>query len=170
MPSLLSSDSLPDFLVPFFVLQYPTDAPEHPDSFPNSNYYLAGKLDICLVITLIAIMAILRDAFRLGVFEPFARWKLTRDLDRRRREREMKKFLTNGHTYYTNGDEKAYLNGNGKAYTNGHTLANGNGYCKTPYTRKEVQQMNRSVLRFAEQGWSVVYYSLQWCYGLVGPT
>ncbi|KAF9452502.1 longevity assurance proteins LAG1/LAC1 [Macrolepiota fuliginosa MF-IS2] len=166
MFSLLSSDRLPSFLLPFFVLQYPTQAPEHPDSFPNSDYFNVGKLDICFVFTLIAIMAVLRDALRLGVLEPFARWKLTRDLERRRRERGLKKLVSsgnaneNGHVSHESGDEKAQLNGNG------HALTNGNGYCKTPYTRKELQQMNRSVLRFAEQGWSVVYYSLQWCYGL----
>lgn len=157
MSSLFSLHRFTPFLLPFFVLQYPTDPPANPDSFPTSNYYNAGKLDICLVISLIAIMAILRDAFRLGVFEPFARWKLTRDLNRRRKEREAKKHWTNGHA-----------NGNGTVHMNGHALANGNS--TSPYTQRELHHLNRSVLRFAEQGWSVVYYSLQWCYGLVGPS
>jgi acyl-CoA-dependent ceramide synthase len=180
----LSPDRLPAALVPFFVLQYPTNAPRHPDSFPDSNYYNVGKLDICLVITLVAIMAILRDAFRLGVFESFARWKLTRDLERRQKAREIKKSLSdgngslsnvNGHISYesthlangalTNGH--AHANGNSKPYSNGRALANGNS--KIPHTPKELRHLNRSVLRFAEQGWSVVYYTLQWCYGLVGP-
>lgn len=135
-----------DVLSPFVALQHPTDTPNPTDSFPHSAYYNAGKLDICIVISLIAVMAILRDGFRLCIFEPFARWKLTRDLNRRVKNSRIS-------------------NGNGHiAIGNGHVSPNRMG--KTQYTRKEMQNLNRSVLRFAEQGWSVVYYSLQWCYGL----
>ncbi|KAF7776200.1 hypothetical protein Agabi119p4_4593 [Agaricus bisporus var. burnettii] len=141
---------VPPLLRPFLALQYPTTAPAHPDSFPLSTYYNVGKLDICLVITLIAVMAVLRDSFRLGIFEPFARWKLTRDLERRRKQREARTPTTNGHA-------------NGSA-TNGHSLSNGTA--KSPYSPRELKQLNRSVLRFAEQGWSVVYYSSVWSYGL----
>jgi len=138
-----------DVLSPFVALQHPTDTPNPTDSFPHSAYYNAGKLDICIVISLIAVMAILRDGFRLCIFEPFARWKLTRDLNRRVKNSRIS-------------------NGNGHiAIGNGHVSPNGMG--KTQYTRKEMQNLNRSVLRFAEQGWSVVYYTLQWCYGLVRP-
>lgn len=99
---------------------------------------------------MIAVMAILRDAFRLGFFEPLARCKLYRDL---RRKREKVTVASNGH-------EKS-LNGNGHA--NGH--ANG---CAIPSpTTKEIRLIERSVMRFAEQGWSVIYYPLQWAFGLV---
>lgn len=135
---------LSPYVAPFFALQYPTQTPAHPDSFPESGYYNAGKADICLVITCIAVMAVLRDALRLGVFEPFARWKLSRDLDRKRHQ-------------------PSHTNGNGKAINgNGHVNGNGNTYP----TRKDIHHMNRSVLRFAEQGWSVVYYTIQWSFGL----
>ncbi|KAG6821233.1 hypothetical protein H0H93_002343 [Arthromyces matolae] len=98
-------------------------------------------------------MAVLRDALRLGVFEPLAHWKLTRDLYKRK-ELEAKK--SNGHA-------------NGHAITNGVANGNGNGHAAatvTPPTPKELRKVHRSVLRFAEQGWSVVYYTLQWSYGL----
>lgn len=118
-------------------------------------------------------MAVLRDAFRLALFEPFARWKLGRDLDHRRRKRK----LLNG-TANTNGKANgngAVANGTGKAKENGvsngngHSHTNGNGH-SYPSPAKEERQMHRSVLRFAEQGWSVVYYTLQWSYGLVRPS
>jgi len=32
-------------------------------------------------------------------------------------------------------------------------------------TAQELRKVHRSVLRFAEQGWSAIYYPLQWCYG-----
>ena len=155
-----------DILAPFVALQHPTDTPDPTDSFPHSAYYNAGKLDICIVISLIAVMAVLRDGFRLGIFEPFARWKLTRDL--RRRVRKNQDSHTNGNGCISNGNGHI-VNGNGYPHSNGHVVSNGNSFSKIPYTRKEIRHLNRSVLRFAEQGWSVVYYTLQWCYGLVRP-
>ena len=149
-------------LAPFFSLQYPTATPGQPDSFPHSAYYNAGKLDICILISCVAIMAILRDAFRLGIFEPLARWKLLRDLELKRKRAPNK---ANGST---NVDANYHIiangNGNRNGYSNG--LANGNKSAVLG-TQKELRQLNRSVLRFAEQGWSVVYYSLQWSFGIV---
>lgn len=140
---------LPSYLVPFVTLSYPTARPANPDSFPNSNYYVTGLLDGCIIITAIAVMAILRDATRLFVMEPFARWKLSRDL-------RLSK-------------QKAATLANGKA--NGHGHANGNGHATytngSAISRKEAKKMHRSVIRFAEQGWSVVYYTAQWSFGLV---
>ena len=148
---------LSSYVAPFFSLQYPTATPAHPDSFPHSAYYNAGKLDICILISYIAIMAVLRDAFRLGIFEPLARWKLLRDL-----EFEREKVLNKANGSAINHHHVA--NGNGNAYGNGH--ANGNDRVVLG-TRKKMRQLNRSVLRFAEQGWSVVYYSLQLSFGIV---
>ncbi|KAG6817444.1 hypothetical protein H0H87_008612 [Tephrocybe sp. NHM501043] len=150
MNALFTTEWLHPYVAPFLSLSYPTVTPQNPDSFPDSAYFNTGPLDICLVISCIAVMAILRDAFRLFVFEPFARWKLTRDLYKRKKlEVAASNGLSNGH-----------VTTNGKA--------NGNG-CVThvpPPTKKELQKVHRSVLRFAEQGWSVVYYTLQWSFGL----
>lgn len=143
---------LPAKLVPFFTLSYPTAPPLHPDSFLESNYYGTGLLDGWLIITAIAIMAVLRDVTRVFLMEPFARWKLRRDLQSRKRK---KLALANG-------------NGNGAAKSNGH--ANGNGHVRrdvSPVTPAEQRKMNRSVIRFAEQSWSVIYYTAQFCFGLV---
>jgi len=142
------------YLTPFYTLQYPAATPPNPDSFHDSHYYNVGQLDICIIISCIAVMAILRDAFRLGVFEPLARWKLFRDLAKKQK---LKVDTANGKT-------------NGA--TNGH-VANGNGHSNgnavMPPTARELRQLNRKVLRFAEQGWSFIYYSIQWSYGLVCP-
>lgn len=145
----MASQWLPSYMIPFFSLSYPTDTPSDPDSFPNAVYYNTGAQDLCLIITCIAVMAALRDALRLGVMEPFARWKLYRDLQSTRLKQA----------------ECKTANGNGNSLTHGHAAhANGNAM---KIRRKEDRQMHRSVLRFAEQGWSVVYYTLQWSFGLV---
>jgi len=44
----------------------------------------------------------------------------------------------------------------GNGHSNGDVLATG----------KKLRQINRSVLRFAEQGWTVVYYGLQMSFGI----
>lgn len=140
---------LPPFLVPFFTLSYKTEPPLDPDSFPHELYYNTGPKDVCFIIGCIAVMAVLRDAFRLGVFEPFARWKLTRDADNNRSIR---------------------VNGNGKLNGNGAVNGNGNGHAhSSAMSKRDLRRMHRTVLRFAEQGWPAVYYPLNWSYGLVGP-
>jgi len=136
------------FLRPFFSLSYPTDPPKNIDSFFEASYYTTGRQDLCIIVTCIAVMAILRDVLRLGVFEPFAHWKLSRDLIRRKR-REAATTM--------------------KSQSNGHANGHANGVVNSDPrpTPKELRQVRRSVLRFAEQGWSVVYYTLQWSFGLV---
>jgi very-long-chain ceramide synthase len=103
-------------------------------------------------------MAVLRDALRLGFFEPLARWKLLRDLELKRKK------LLNKVNGSTNDDTNHHANGNGNANGNGHANCNNRVVLGT---KKKLRQLNRSVLRFAEQGWSVVYYSLQLSFGIV---
>src|SRR5882762_1413875 len=150
MNSQQAPDWLPSFLVPFVTLSYPTPTPAVPDSFYNSQYYRTGPLDVYLIVSCIAVMAALRDAMRLGLMEPFARWKLTRDLEQSR-------------DINIDGKASKLVSGVG----NGHSL-NGHGvYGNGLATRKEDRKMHRKVLRFAEQGWSVIYYTFSWCFGLV---
>lgn len=118
---------LPSFLIPFVTLSYPVDRPAAPDSFPDSEYYAVGPLDFWYIVSIIAVFAILRDAFRLGVFEPFAKWYLTRQLKA--------------------GKEKGrkHANGNGKANgsTNGHAA---HDLTTVKITKREQKQVRRSVV------------------------
>lgn len=150
MNTTLVPQWLPSFLTPFVTLSYPTSPPATPDSFKDSAYYNGGLLDGCLIITCIAVMAVLRDAFRLGVFEPFARWYLTREL-------LMNKAKENGHA---NGDAKKGPKSNGSYNGHAHPVD------EPVITKREARRLRHGVIRFAEQGWSVVYYTLQWLHGL----
>lgn len=153
-------DWMPSYLVPFTTLSYLTSPPPNPDSFVNSNYYGFGYLDLCFMVTLMGIMAVLRDALRLGVFEPFASWKLNRDL----RLRTKSARSSNG-----NGNGKA-VNGNGKLANGNGKETNGNGHGPTKAlvgTAQQRRKVHRTVLRFAEQGWQTTYYPCQWLFGLV---
>lgn len=139
---------LPTLLVPFFTLSYPAARPEVPDSFPDSDYYTPGLLDGFFVITCIAVMAVLRDVFRVFILEPFAHWYLTRTQTYQKLKDS------------ANGSVEGVTNGNG--YSNGSEKSNA-----LRKKRREERVIRRSVIRFAEQGWSVIYYTVQWGFGLV---
>jgi acyl-CoA-dependent ceramide synthase len=145
MDYFFDTNRLPSFLVPFVSLSYRVDPPPNPDSFPNSSYYDIGYLDVCLIVTIISTMAILRDATRILLFEPFANWQLTRDWRRRQA-------LKSGSA---TPDSKA-----SNVKTNGRI----NGPAEHS---PEARRIRHSVVRFAEQGWQVVYYSWQWSLGVV---
>ncbi|THH31320.1 hypothetical protein EUX98_g2897 [Antrodiella citrinella] len=154
MNTAAAPDWLPSYAVPFVTLSYPTPRPAVPDSFPNASYHGIGVLDGYFVISCIIVMAILRDAFRLLALEPLAKWKLTRDLQRRLAKSKRGNGHANGGTT-TNGDAKAVADSNGDATSGGVT------------SKREQHLLRRSMLRFAEQGWSVIYYLCQTAFGLL---
>ena len=163
MDYLFNPDRLPSFLVPFVTLSYPVDRPLNPDSFPDSSYYDIGYLDVCLIVTFIAIMAILRDAARILLLEPFASWKLTRDW---RRRRALKSGSTTPDLKASNGPG---IKPNGK--TNGPVTTIDSAeklMADRPAEHSpEARRIRHAVIRFAEQGWQVVYYLFQWSLGMV---
>ncbi|KAI0065923.1 longevity assurance proteins LAG1/LAC1 [Artomyces pyxidatus] len=172
MDYILDNKRLPSFLVPFVSLSYPVERPlVTDDSFHDATYYQIGYRDVCLIVTLIAAMAFFRDVARLGLLEPFAKWKLTRDW---RIRQGTKALLTNGHDKINGpANEKVEVNGTGKANGKVDGKANGNGLAGEKQLVEplldgspEGRRIRRQVLRFAEQGWQFIYYSLQWSLGL----
>ncbi|KAI0796838.1 longevity assurance proteins LAG1/LAC1 [Abortiporus biennis] len=168
-----TSQWLPSFVVPFFTLSYPVPAPAEPDSFPNSNYYRTGILDGCFIITCIAVMAVLRDFTRLAIMEPFAKWWLT---SRLRRQHAAEAHLANGNGHsngaangYANGVANGKANGSAKHISNGAANGSANGHAMTlpkSISKREAAHIHRHVIRFAEQGWSVIYYTYQFLFGI----
>jgi acyl-CoA-dependent ceramide synthase len=153
MNSLQVSEWLPSFLIPFFTLSYPTTPPAVPDSFHDSIYYTSGLLDTCVIISCIAVMAVLRDVTRIYLMEPFAKWKLTRDWERSQR----KKIKVNG---VPKGSVGPSVPNGVASYKNGE---------HTPLTmsKRDARRIHRSMLRFAEQGWSFIYYTVNFAFGVV---
>lgn len=147
---------VPQYVIPFFSLSYPTDPPPKTDGFHNSQYFGTGWLDICTIVGLIAAMAILRDLARLYVFEPFAHWKLTMDL-------KTKKLAATKNGGSGSPPLKAKLVSNG--VTNGQHV-NGDAH-EITFSASEKRRVHRSVLRFAEQGWALLCYSFQCGFGFV---
>ncbi|KAF8138540.1 TLC domain-containing protein [Boletus edulis] len=155
MNSLQASDWLPFFLVPFFTLSYPTTPPANPDSFHDSQYYTTGILDACVIVSCIAVMAVLRDMTRIYLMEPFAKWKLTRDWERSQRAKI--KLKANG---APNGSV------NGSPITNGVASHKNGEYVPLTLSKRDARKIHRSMLRFAEQGWSFIYYAVNFAFGV----
>jgi acyl-CoA-dependent ceramide synthase len=133
----------------FFGLSYPTAPPANPDSFFTSKYYETGLLDACFIVSTIAVFAVARDIVRLHIATPIAnRW-----------------------LFGSTKGAAALINSNkgGKALANG--TANGNGNGNGHYIVRKLSAKNRvrerNVVRFAEQSWSLVYYSIWWPFGVV---
>ena len=160
MDYFFDTNRLPSFLVPFVSLSYRVDPPPNPDSFPNSSYYDIGYLDVCLIVTFIATMSILRDASRILLFEPFAKWKLTRDWRRRQA-------LKSGSA--TPDSKASNAKTNGGTYGPVTTIGSAEKLVadRPAEHSPEARRIRHSVLRFAEQGWLGVYYSWQWSLGVV---
>lgn len=156
MDYFLDKERMPSLLAPFFTLSYPVATPNDPDCFPDATFYDIGYADICFVVSLIALLAVLRDGTRLLVLEPFAKWKLTRDWARRTENpKPYANGKSNGHATSTNGSEKS-LEQNGV----GERL-------QLRMDSPEGRHIHRSTVRFAEQGWLTVYYCFSWSMGLV---
>lgn len=147
---------VPPYVIPFLSLSYPTDPPRKTDAFHESQYFGTGWLDICTIVGLIAAMAILRDLARLYIFEPFAHWKLTKDL-------RAKKLAASKNRGSCSPPLKAKPVSNG--VTNGHHV-NGDAR-EVTFSAVEKRKVHRSVLRFAEQGWALLCYSFQCGFGIV---
>jgi very-long-chain ceramide synthase len=164
MDYFFDPNRLPSLLVPFVTLSYPVQPPVNPDSFPNSPYYEIGYRDICLIITLISIMAILRDAARLLLLEPFANWKLTRDWRRRQASKsgsstpDLKASVNN-----------LSVNSNGKVNGTLTTIGSAEKLVadRPAENSSEARRIRHAVIRFAEQGWQAIYFLVQWSLGLV---
>lgn len=146
------------YIIPFFSLSYPTDPPTKTDAFHDSQYFGTGWLDVCTIIGLIAAMAILRDLARIYVFEPFAYWKLTKDL----RAKKLAAGKSRG-SLSPSLNPKVVSNG----VTNGLHV-NGDSR-EITFSAVEKRKVHRSVLRFAEQGWALLCYSFQCGFGFVSP-
>lgn len=136
---------LPTYLVPFFTLSYPVDTPAKPDSFPNSNYYVNGPLDLCFIVMWIGALALIRDGLRLKVFEPFARqWHLR--AERNAAARRAKRNATKS----TPTSEKSI-----------------SPEYKTIRQSKQDVIRERNVMRFGEQSYQWIYFVVYWSYGAV---
>ncbi|KDQ21622.1 hypothetical protein BOTBODRAFT_98865 [Botryobasidium botryosum FD-172 SS1] len=160
---------------PFFVLSYPVAPPLRPDSFPNSQYYEVGLLDGLFILGWSVLWVLMREGV-MRLFKPIARRRLLAlSLSQRAARAGASDATTNGHAA-TKSKTDGMGNGHSTAVQNGSThewsrerKSSMDVSPSASRTRRETmraQAREKKVTRFAEQGWSVFYYSIFWTYGM----
>lgn len=152
-------------LRPFFTLSYPVATPSNPDAFPDSQFYGIGPLDGLFILGWSIVLALLREG-TMKIFRPIARRRLLALASRSAAGKEGAGRPANGLHEKVNG------NGNGNGQPRALGSSNGNGPSKERAQRRCAQQAaarERKAIRFAEQGWCLVYYCVFWVFGMVRP-
>ncbi|KAG8927189.1 sphingosine N-acyltransferase lag1 [Tulasnella sp. 418] len=129
----------------FTRLSYPA-SPSALNFFPQYQHYDKGWLDVPFVIGWTLVFAIAREVIMRWVCAPFMQWWLLREEQQRALARRK-------------STKQSYMNG---------SLANGvTRPTKPKRTRSQADRMReKKVTRFAEQGWSFVYYTYSWVFGM----
>ncbi|KAG9009842.1 sphingosine N-acyltransferase lag1 [Tulasnella sp. JGI-2019a] len=152
--------------------------------FPEYQHYGKGRADVLFVIGWAVLFWLAREVVMQGCLAPFMRRWLAHQDTRNRKPKPGHRespSLSDGNGYsngpegYTNG----FATGNGHeeklkaGRQNLHSRHNANGTISPPPTppntrrlRREEKMREKKVVRFAEQGWSVVYYTVYWVFGL----
>ncbi|KAG8862235.1 sphingosine N-acyltransferase lag1 [Tulasnella sp. 330] len=181
MPGVLRS-SLDWVVQPsaFVQLSYPLPkSAAHSNFFPDYRHYGKGRLDILFVIGWAVLFFLAREVVMQGCLAPFMRRWLAHQDARTRKSKVVEPSLngystgpegyTNGHATGSEHEEKLKA-----SRQNLHSRHNTNGTISPPPTppnsrrlRREAKIREKKVIRFAEQGWTVVYYTVSWAFGLL---
>ncbi|KAF9520410.1 hypothetical protein BS47DRAFT_1336072 [Hydnum rufescens UP504] len=175
--SAVGEQYLPARLRPFIFLSHPVERPSHLRSQSSSSilwsrYYRIGPDDLPLIIGWTVIMLVLRWII-LRQLKKFAHYWLGQS-DRSHPP------LNDA----PNVNESVIPNttsATSPVTTNGHAISNGNGLTSRKPSNRDIaskvgkdgtalkaalKTREHTVTRFAEQGFSCIYYTLAWCYGL----
>lgn len=150
----------------------------NPTFFPQYPAYEPGWLDLAFVAGWTLIFALLREFMMRGVFAPFMRYWIRREhrasqarkASRTRGKKQEASPLTNGHSTTVSVANGHGVNGVGQElrarkgvieHASGHELQSKS---KGPTKRQRLEE--KKVTRFAEQGWSFLYYIVYWSFGM----
>jgi very-long-chain ceramide synthase len=184
--SAVGEQYLPARLRPFIFLSHPAERPSHLGSQSSilwSRYYRIGPDDLPLIIGWTVIVLVLRWII-LRQLKKFAHYWLGQS---DRSDSPLSDVPNVNESVIPNTNSATSL-----ATTNGHAISNGNGLTsrkslngdvaskvgkdgdvQSPHRKRAralkaaLKAREHTATRFAEQGFSCIYYILAWCYGLV---
>ena len=175
-----ASIPIPPALQPFVGLSYPGPAPDDTDSYYDATYYNKGPKDLLFVATWTVLLALFREGVMRFFFMPIARWRFERLAAAKRNARPTSpngapaRVKTNRHTV---GEKIATAPSDGLTKSVRQRPSRRSspvGSPKPPVktwteTKKDrdAKLYERNVVRFAEQGWSLAYYTVFWALGVV---
>ncbi|KAF8609831.1 longevity assurance proteins LAG1/LAC1 [Ceratobasidium sp. AG-I] len=170
---------IPPALQSFVGLSYPVPAPDDVDSYYDATYYNKGPKDLLFVATWTLLLALFREGLMRFFFMPIARWRFERLAAAKRNARPTSpngapaRVKTNGHTV---GEKIATAPSDGLTKSVRQRSSRRSSPVGSPKksvktwteTKKErdAKLHERNVVRFAEQGWSLAYYTVFWALGV----
>lgn len=171
---------IPPALQSFVGISYPVPAPDDIDSYYHATYYTKGPKDLLFVATWTVLLALFREGLMRFFFMPIARWRLEHLAAAKRNARPTSpsgtpaRVKANGHTIGekiatapTDGSTKSVRQRTSRRSSPvGSPKKPAKTWTETKKDR-DAKLLERNVVRFAEQGWSMAYYSVFWALGMV---
>ncbi|QRV75985.1 sphingosine N-acyltransferase lag1 [Ceratobasidium sp. AG-Ba] len=166
---------LPSALEPFLGLSYPVPTPHDTDSYYDAVYYNKGPKDLLFVASWVVTLALLRELLMRSVFMPIARWRFASLAAAKRNARP---------TSPNGAPKRAKLTGPSASekiatapqdgaikpvrQRRGSPKASNKPIKSWTETKKDrdAKLLERNIVRFAEQGWSLAYYTVFWALGV----
>lgn len=160
---------IPPALQPFIGLSYPVPIPEDADSYYEATYYNKGPNDLLFIATWVVLLASFRELLMRFFFMPIARWRFESLAQAKQGARSARQ-KANGHTVSEKlaaSPTKTTPAPVRQRRTSPSKPAKPvKSWTETKKSR-DAKLRERNVLRFAEQGWSLAYYTVFWALGMV---
>lgn len=157
---------IPPALESFIGLSYPVPIPADADSYFDATYYNKGPKDLLFIATWVVLLAFFREVLMRLFFMPIARWRLE-SLAAAKRGARLTRTKPKGNTV----GEKLVSTPPKPTPVRQRQAPNANSRPVKSWTEtkksRDAKLLERNVVRFAEQGWSLVYYSVFWALGMV---
>ncbi|CAE6407410.1 unnamed protein product [Rhizoctonia solani] len=155
---------IPAYLEPFIAPSYPVPSPPDPDSYYDAIYYNKGPKDLLFVATWVVLLVIFREALMRGFFMPIARWRLD-SLAKAKQNRRANKRDPPSVGEKLVKTAKAPEVRQRKVSPASKPAKPIKSWMETKKSR-DAKLRERKVVRFAEQGWSLAYYTVFWTFGM----
>ncbi|KAG8749114.1 sphingosine N-acyltransferase lag1 [Ceratobasidium sp. 428] len=166
---------IPRSLQSFVGLSYPVPAPDDIDSYYDATYYNKGPKDLLFVATWVVLLALFREMLMRSFFMPIARWRFASLAAAKRDARPTspngappRPVKSKGQTASEKIAPDASMKAVKKRTSSRRASPAGKPVKSWTETKKDrdAKLLERNVLRFAEQGWSLAYYTVFWALGV----
>jgi acyl-CoA-dependent ceramide synthase len=171
---------IPPALQSFVGLSYPVPTPHDTDSYYGATYYNKGPNDLLFVATWVVLLAVFRELLMRFFFMPIARWRFDSLAAAKRRARPTSpngapvrlkaKTHTVGEKIATAPQDTSAKSVRQRPSRRSSPTGSVNKPVKSwTETKKDrdAKLHERNIVRFAEQGWSLTYYTVFWALGVV---
>ncbi|KAG8743622.1 sphingosine N-acyltransferase lag1 [Ceratobasidium sp. 414] len=170
---------IPPALQSFVGLSYPVPPPDDIDSYYDATYYTKGPKDLLFVATWVVLLAFFRELLMRFFFMPIARSRFASLAAAKRNARPTSpngapaRLKPNGQTVSekiaASPQDSSMKSVRQRSSRRSSPTSKANKPVKSwTETKKDrdAKLLERNIVRFAEQGWSLAYYTVFWALGV----